>query len=172
MNTITVKRKRNVESKDPMQEFTTFFNEFVHQINGFDIYEKHLDQFYNLLVDFTKQYTEVIYNQWTNTHVYQNINDILRQSETLIIDNISSVKTKFKRNKLCENNSLYVEPVEKGIELKWMCKIDSKNDVPFHGQNISIRTNCEYNKIFVRAVLVQRIIFIVQQKQEMCTRRF
>lgn len=134
MNTITIKRKRIVESRDSMHEFSKFFKEFVHEVNGFDIYEKHVDQLYNKLADFTKQYTKVIYNQWASKHIYQTIPEILQESEALIIETINAVNTKFKRNKLCENNILFVKPVEKAIGLKWICKIDAKIDVPFHGQ--------------------------------------
>lgn len=137
MNTFVIKgRGPDTKLRDSIEKFQGFFKVFAQNINSSGLYVKTVDNIFDSLVQLLNEYNELTIMFLTSGELSSNkeIIDVLQKSLNIVQSEIRTVNTKYKRDKLCRENDLFVKSEEKAIGLKWVMTPDPAADVPFHSK--------------------------------------
>lgn len=113
---------------------------FAYKVESFGVAQNVKDNVFNLAENLLKDVYEFIcasVNHNKNSHD-NDIPEILNVAQYDVLNEIRKYNTVFKRNKLCEENELYVKPEEKAIGTHWESRKDrqTKKSYPVHVQSI------------------------------------
>lgn len=134
----------NIEIFDHYQGYHSrmvqYFRKFSLEIESLPVAQNVKDCIFNLTKDVLNEYYE--YNCGAISEC-KNLSDeqaveVLKDAQYQFVSEIRKYDTTFKRNKLCEENSLHVKPEEKAIGTHWETKKDRKTQkkYPVHVQSI------------------------------------
>lgn len=135
--------KKTIKTRDE----TNFHSQMVEQIQcfasrveSFGVAQNVKDSIFELTENLLKDVYEfncASVNHNKNPHD-NGIAEILNVAQNDVLNEIQKYNTVYKRNKICEENELYVKPEEKAIGTHWESRKDrqTKKSYPVHVQSI------------------------------------
>lgn len=113
------------------EDFDSFFNKFSADVLLMHTTEKNMNIIFNSFEQLISNY-EILIKKLMPDHLKNQISSLISTGTKFVIDNIKSLNSAKKRQKLLEKNVCYVPPIDCGIGLDWQVKrqigTDLRND--------------------------------------------